>query len=1019
MIRFYDSKGEQHPLSKNDVENFYLLRQADGSIRLCFDISPENRFYSQLVEESELEYGDNCYIVKKVKNGKIECDLNFDFLKRTVHKNYSSGSVLLMDLLSAHLPSDWTIVNAGVSGIRRTTTFDFCTDYDVVMSSMSTYGVYLEWSIKQKTVKVYLQSEAENTGEYLTDQLNLRKLSMQGDSLSLITRLYAYGKDGLSFSSINGGKEYVDNTDYVDKIVCGWWTDERYTVASELLAATREKVKNLSYPVRAYECDVVDLAKLNPKYSFLHFKLHKAVMLLDREHSIKVQHRIVQYKEYPHEPDRNVVTLSSVPQKISTKVNSIASSLEENKHITNAYQKASAALSELISNSLGVYYTEIKDETGASHFYLHDEPLLENSSTIYTHNAGGYAFTNSGWNGGNPDWQYGFAKDGNAVFNKVCAYGLKVADPYGWFAAEVSPDAFKIWQDGILKLDASYDGLNIYDGAITIYKGAGYYSERALYLDSDGNIAIDGYLTQIGSNHRALIGRNELGYSGFYLYDRQSKYQRNDGTYKPYLEVWTSTEYHTYIEGTNELKLGVSTIANESEGNYARVRIVPDGGYLYGAWNVYNLIVNGSTIDFLYDDGAAESGFIGTGTYGEGKCLLLKSDGVPLVMTYANDAGTDGPKIVLDSSAGKLYGAFDFNQTQNWNHNINAWSLGVKRNNVLYGNLWVTDNNELYISNEKYQGIKLGVKGTDSSYYSGISIYRQSSSSNNIKGEFHGSWSWGSDQDWSGRSFYVNVMYFGTSGYNIYKSTSNHLCLKSANSIYIMSGSTGRVNVESGGGELIGNWEIVDSNNYYRLTTSTSGGKLYGAWDFNQEQNFSYTINAPAFICKSGSTKILSLYVSSTSNACFNADNGKDFIFAVGSTSRLKCTSSGGNLYGSWYLGSSTAVTSDENKKNSIEDLSEKYSILFDSLRPVRYKYNDGTSNRFHTGFISQEVEQALSTAELDSSEFAGFVKTEDNEYYLRYEEFIALAVNEIQSLKKQNTELERKLNSVLEKLEV
>lgn len=940
MIRFYDSKGEQHPLSRNDVENFYLQHETDGSIRLCFDISPENRFYSQLVEESELEYGDNYYIVKKVKNGKIECDLNFDFLKRNIHKNYAAESVLLMELLYNHLPDGWTIVNGDVSGIRRTTAFEFCTDYDIIMSSMETYGVYLEWSIKRKTVKVYLQNEAENTGEYLTDQLNLRKLSMQGDSLSLITRLYAYGKDGLSFASINGGKEYVDNTDYADKVVCGWWVDERYTVKSSLLAATKEKLKTLSYPARAYECDVVDLAKLNPKYSFLHFKLHKAVMLLDREHGIKVQHRIVRYKEYPYEPDRNVVTLSSVPQKISTRVNNLASSLEENKNLTNAYQKASVALSELISNSLGVYYTEVKDETGASHYYLHDQPLLENSSTIYTHNAGGYAFTNSGWNNGNPDWQYGFGKDGNAVFNKVCAYGLKVSDPWGDFSAEVSPNAFKIWQDGVLKLDASYNGLNIYDGAITIYKGAGYYSEKALYVDSEGNIALDGYLTQIGSNHRALIGRNEYGYSGFYLYERSSSYQRVDGTYKPYLEVWTSTDRHTVIEATNELRFVITTLADEDEGNYSKLNINSSGGTMYGAWN--------------------------------------------------------------------------FGQDQNWSKAINAWSLGIRRNGTHYGTLWKTDGNAMYLSSEYTAGVILGVKGTDGSYYTGLRTYRPSSSYNTVITEIPN----------LDMGSYVNF-YNGSSqvGYMGYDSSNREMEFRTN------SGSIGF---------------IVDSS--WRVKANSSGGMLYGAWDFGQEQFFSHTINVPAFICRSGSTKVLSFYISTSNNPCFNSDNGKDLLFVVGGNTKFSVSSSGGavwgefkavtndnytsiitdktgtgggKLWGSWYLGNSTAITSDENKKNSIEDLPENYSVLFGNLRPVRYKYNNGTSDRFHTGFIAQDVEEALMKSEISTSDFAGYVKDENGDCYLRYEEFIALAVKEIQSLKKQNTELERKLNSVLEKLEV
>ena len=86
---------------------------------------------------------------------------------------------------------------------------------------------------------------------------------------------------------------------------------------------------------------------------------------------------------------------------------------------------------------------------------------------------------------------------------------------------------------------------------------------------------------------------------------------------------------------------------------------------------------------------------------------------------------------------------------------------------------------------------------------------------------------------------------------------------------------------------------------------------------------------------------------------------------------------------------------------------------------PVRYKYNDGTSDRYHTGFIAQEVEQALNASEIDTQEFAGFVKNKDGECFLRYEEFIALTVNEIQLLKKQNAELENKLNSVIKNLEV
>lgn len=122
----------------------------------------------------------------------------------------------------------------------------------------------------------------------------------------------------------------------------------------------------------------------------------------------------------------------------------------------------------------------------------------------------------------------------------------------------------------------------------------------------------------------------------------------------------------------------------------------------------------------------------------------------------------------------------------------------------------------------------------------------------------------------------------------------------------------------------------------------------------------------------------------------------------------------GGKLWGTWTLGSDTAVTSDVNKKHSIEDLSDNYNSLFDQLRPIRYKYVDGTSDRYHTGFIAQEVEQSLAVANLESSEFAAFVyDQEENSCYLRYGEFIALNTWQIQKLKTRVAQLEQEIKEL------
>ena len=86
---------------------------------------------------------------------------------------------------------------------------------------------------------------------------------------------------------------------------------------------------------------------------------------------------------------------------------------------------------------------------------------------------------------------------------------------------------------------------------------------------------------------------------------------------------------------------------------------------------------------------------------------------------------------------------------------------------------------------------------------------------------------------------------------------------------------------------------------------------------------------------------------------------------------------------------------SDRNIKNSIEALPEKYVRMFELVEPKRYKLNSGTSGRYHTGFIAQEVEAAMQKCGITSQEFAGWAaaKREDGSetYFLRYSEFIPI----------------------------
>lgn len=131
---------------------------------------------------------------------------------------------------------------------------------------------------------------------------------------------------------------------------------------------------------------------------------------------------------------------------------------------------------------------------------------------------------------------------------------------------------------------------------------------------------------------------------------------------------------------------------------------------------------------------------------------------------------------------------------------------------------------------------------------------------------------------------------------------------------------------------------------------------------------------------------------------------------------------SSGRKWNQLYASSGTISTSDRNVKTDIASMSDMQEKLFNELKPVTYRFIDGTSDRTHYGFISQDVEESLDSLGLDGTDFAGFCKDvrvdEDGiemldengkniyDYSLRYAEFIALNTHMIQKLQEEIAEL-------------
>lgn len=317
LLKVFTEAGEALPLV--DVKDGRIEHLENGCDNLIFSLDVRHPVYKAIAEETSVHYGDNAWLVKKIQDDVIECEIDFDFLKAEIKHGYKYQNQLISRVLTDNLPAGWTIIGAEQCTKHRGKTYDHCTPYEVISDCIGKYDVRFVWKTLKKTLEVRVPDKIGTHGVYLSDQLNLKSLAFQGSSTDFATRLYAYGANGLTFAEINGGKDYVENKDYKSKTVCAYWVDERYEIATSLLEAAYEKLETMAKPERSYECRVQDLEKQNhDEYRHLELRMHDKITLMVAERSLRVIYSIVKYVEYPDDPNSNTVTLSCVPETIQS-----------------------------------------------------------------------------------------------------------------------------------------------------------------------------------------------------------------------------------------------------------------------------------------------------------------------------------------------------------------------------------------------------------------------------------------------------------------------------------------------------------------------------------------------------------------------------------------------------------------------------------------------------------------------------------------------------------------------------
>lgn len=456
------SGGKVYPLSC--ISNWCITSSLGGSKTMQFDISPQSSEYRLIAEEERIEYDGTYYNIKSINERRttatVNAEIDLDELKGKIFSTFKYDTISFAQAMSTALDgTGWSVVGAGLVTAKRSFDLTDVTPLDIVnnCTNKTMYNVSFDVDNIHKILNVSVPTTLANN-VFFSDELNLKELTFKGSSSGFATRLYAYGKDGLSFAKINNGKEYIDNNSYSNKVIATVWRDERYTKAESLLADAQEKLKELALPERSYVCEIIDLARLNKiEYSEFYIRLNSVITLIDRRRNKRLEHTVVEIKEYPNEPINNTVTLSTSPEKISrklidnaTRINQISTTVDKQPSV---WQKAIETATALITGASGGYVV-LNPSEKPSELLIMNTPDINTATKMWRFNVNGLGFSNNGYNGPFP---LAMTMDGAIVADCITTgvlQGIKIIATIGSIAGWKMENGVLVSDDGTMKLDS-------------------------------------------------------------------------------------------------------------------------------------------------------------------------------------------------------------------------------------------------------------------------------------------------------------------------------------------------------------------------------------------------------------------------------------------------------------------------------------------------------------------------------------------------------------------------------------
>lgn len=310
MLKIYDTNHQYLTLLDNGLKDVCITDILEtGQRQLSFAVPCDLSYLQYISEENYIETSDYSYIIKEIKNANnqyvnVYCSANIEDIKGSVflyfdcyNKNLEQGYAYCVS------QTGWSIEYHSKNKTKITYQEPNKIAYDMLHQIADDYGQEIWFDTKNQTVHIY-DSLGVDFGAYYSNELQLKLLKKYSHTYDYATILFPFGKDGLTISNVNNGKNYIENFTYSNKFIQAIYIDEEVEVPEILLRDATDYLDQIAQPKTSYELLVSEVGE--------DIGIGDKIIIVDKIKGIKQKQRVVKIIRYPNAPEKSKLEINNL-----------------------------------------------------------------------------------------------------------------------------------------------------------------------------------------------------------------------------------------------------------------------------------------------------------------------------------------------------------------------------------------------------------------------------------------------------------------------------------------------------------------------------------------------------------------------------------------------------------------------------------------------------------------------------------------------------------------------------------